>query len=164
MPTIKCCALGNAGDLETEKTRTYSYRFRKPNSDADKREYDKRYYLVNGEKRRAQSKRAYAQGRTFNQRNPEGRKDYLKKLWAKLRDKAINAYGSKCSCCGLADKRFLTFDHVYGGGRKHRKRVGGYGFLLWMEKQNYPPEIQLLCYNCNGAKRVFGNCPHKEMR
>ncbi|KKL46197.1 hypothetical protein LCGC14_2347970 [marine sediment metagenome] len=159
MPRLKCCALGNAGDLETEKTRTYSYRFREPNSNEEKRKYDKRYYLANREKKIATAKK-----NAWNKKYPDRRKAYSKKLWAKLRNQAIDAYGSKCACCGLTDSRFLTFDHVAGGGRDHRKRTGGFGFLLWMEKNNYPSEIQLLCYNCNGAKRVFGNCPHKEMR
>jgi len=34
---------------------------------------------------------------------------------------------------------------------------------LWLRKYNYPKGFQVLCHNCNMAKR-FGVCPHKEKK
>lgn len=81
--------------------------------------------------------------------------------WAKRREQALEKFGNKCVCCGITEKAFLTFDHIKGGGRQHRKRVGSYGFLLWLINEATTDEIQILCWNCNGAKRVLGYCPHQ---
>ena len=143
---------GSAENLNQQSPRSYTLRFKQPA--VRKQPY---------RDRRAYQAQRYSEGKTWNQVHREERSEYHKKLWTLLRDKAIEKYGSKCVCCGLAEKPFLTFDHVEGGGRQHRKRLGGFGFLLWMEKNNYPPEIQLLCYNCNGAKRAFGACPHQTL-
>ena len=57
----------------------------------------------------------------------------------------------ECACCGLADYRFLTVDHVDGDGSAHRSGV----------KKETPYRLQLLCWNCNMAKGTSGDCPHK---
>lgn len=71
----------------------------------------------------------------------------------------------KCACCGESEIRFLSIDHINGGGTKHRRQIGiggGATMYLWLKKNNYPKGFQVLCYNCNMAKGFYGICPHKE--
>lgn len=79
----------------------------------------------------------------------------------KIRRDAIEHYGGKCACCGEDRIVFLCIDHIDGGGNTHRRAVGGYGssFFAWLRRENYPSEFQVLCWNCNHARRM-GMCPH----
>ena len=73
----------------------------------------------------------------------------------------INHYGGKCKCCGETRIEFLTIDHIFGNGNKHRKKVGGGSvFYRWLIKNNLPVGYRVLCYNCNCAIGYFGYCPH----
>ena len=84
-----------------------------------------------------------------------------------LRDRVLAAYGHECECCGENRKEFLALDHVDGGGKKHRDSLGvsgGCGFHNWLEKNNYPPIIRILCHNCNCALGFYGYCPHEKER
>lgn len=83
----------------------------------------------------------------------------------RLRLEVIKVYGGKCACCGDSHWEFLEIDHKNGGGNAHRRALGvngGYQFYLWLRKQGFPSdEFQLLCSNCNQAKRRYGRCPHE---
>lgn len=70
-----------------------------------------------------------------------------------------------CGCCGENIVAFLTVDHIEGGGRRHRARIGEGGRMLarWLVVNNFPPGYQVLCMNCNFAKRK-GRCPHEAQR
>lgn len=79
------------------------------------------------------------------------------------RKKAIEHYGGKCACCGATLFEFLTIDHIDGHGNQHRREHGGdsaTNFYLWLEKNNYPDGFQVLCWNCNCSKGIYGFCPH----
>lgn len=82
---------------------------------------------------------------------------------AKLRKDVIQRYGGKCHCCEETEYRFLTIDHIDGGGTEHRKKVGqGYKFYLWLRNHSYPEGFQILCWNCNCARYYNGGvCPHQ---
>ncbi len=70
----------------------------------------------------------------------------------------------KCNCCGIKDFVFLSIDHVNGGGNKEKREnkiSGGTSFYYWLKKQGFPSGYQVLCRNCNEAKHVNGDCPHK---
>jgi hypothetical protein len=86
-----------------------------------------------------------------------------KRLNARLRDEALNAYGRKCKCCGESFAEFLSFDHVNGGGSRQRKtdRAMRSNIHRWLRDHNYPADFQLLCMNCNWAKGKYGRCPHQ---
>lgn len=71
----------------------------------------------------------------------------------------FEAYGNKCACCGENQKEFLTIDHVNGGGHVHRERVGT-NVYLDIIREGFPTTYQLLCFNCNCAKGIYGACPH----
>jgi hypothetical protein len=78
------------------------------------------------------------------------------------RDKVFEAYGGyHCVCCGESEPVFLEIDHINDDGAAHRRAIGGAGsFYNWLIKNNFPPGFQVLCANCNRAKR-FGVCPHQ---
>lgn len=89
----------------------------------------------------------------------------------RLRSKmeALNAYGGCfCNCCGEAEIKFLSLDHVNNDGYIHRKALFGknqFAMLKysWLRKNGYPTDyaLQVLCYNCNlGKKANKGICPH----
>jgi hypothetical protein len=86
------------------------------------------------------------------------------KVKSKIRQKALDAYGCTCQCCGEKGAKFLEFDHVYNDGAEHRRSMKALGITLyeWLKRENYPSTIQLLCTNCNVAKQRFGICPHQE--
>lgn len=98
--------------------------------------------------------------------------DYNRHLAARLRDEVMKHYGSKCACCGESSIEFLTLDHVNDDGATHRramnrgknKSFGGWRLYRWLKSHNYPNEIelQILCWNCNEAKRFYEVCPHQK--
>ena len=97
--------------------------------------------------------------------NPEASRQIAKGHKLRARIEALNHYGNgspKCICCGELDYRFLTIDHINGGApadRPHFKKYGG--LALWLRARGYPPGYQILCWNCNCAKGIYGICPHK---
>ena len=67
--------------------------------------------------------------------------------------KVFDHYGNKCICCGTKDLDVLSIDHINDDGYKHRKQVGsGATFYRWIIKNNFPPDLQILCWNCNIKK------------
>jgi len=83
----------------------------------------------------------------------------------RLRDEVIDAYGGVCKCCGETRKEFLTIDHIYGDGNKHRREMGFLSsdmFYRWLRQNNYPSGFQVLCFNCNCGKGTYGTCPHNK--
>lgn len=71
---------------------------------------------------------------------------------------------NECECCKVKELKFLAVDHVNNDGSKDRKKKGsGHPFYCWLIRNNFPnnPALQVLCFNCNWAKRYEGGCPHK---
>lgn len=78
---------------------------------------------------------------------------------AKARLEGIAAYGGRCVCCGESRVEFLTLEHKRGI-KNHEKR-GAEGWLQ-LKRDGFPKgDHEVLCYNCNCAKGVYGKCPHK---
>lgn len=90
--------------------------------------------------------------------------------------KVIEAYGSKCACCGETEPYFLCIDHVDNDGARHREEIGlgrstdgrrkvGSGSIMyaWLVKAGFPEGFQLLCANCNMAKQSLRYCPHTRL-
>jgi hypothetical protein len=72
----------------------------------------------------------------------------------------IQAYGGKCNCCDESRVEFLTVDHI--NGRTGEENDRSYNEMRRLERLGYPKDIaQVLCYNCNCAKSVYGQCPHR---
>lgn len=85
-----------------------------------------------------------------------------------LKRQAISHYSKgqmKCACCNESGLGFLTIDHENGGGNKHRKALGRAAsqFYRWLRTNGYPAGYQVLCFNCNIARGLFGVCPHKAL-
>ncbi len=82
-----------------------------------------------------------------------------------LRNQIMQHYGSKCICCGEIEKTFLAIDHINGGGNKHRKiinKLSARSYYQWIINQNFPDDLQILCYNCNMSKHLLGGtCAHE---
>lgn len=85
-----------------------------------------------------------------------------RRRYDQLRLEAFAHYGGAiCKCCGEKETRFLTLDHINGGGNKHRKEMTSYMYK-WIQKKGYPDGLQVLCWNCNlGRYYNDGICPHK---
>jgi hypothetical protein len=77
---------------------------------------------------------------------------YQRRTYARNKTLVFEHYGTSCSCCGSVD--LLQIDHIAGGGKAHRKEVGGGGspFYRWLVGQGFPAGYQTLCRPCNGSK------------
>ena len=101
--------------------------------------------------------------RRWRAKNPERARQLASETNQRLRDKVFDYYGRECSCCDEKEGKFLSIDHINGGGNKHRKEIGrrgGNNFYRWLKKNNFPDGFQVLCYNCNFSKGMYGSCPH----
>lgn len=66
--------------------------------------------------------------------------------------------GCKCVLCGCQELRFLTIDHINGGGSKHRRflrknRV----YQAVINDKNPKRWARVLCFNCNCSLVRFNN-------
>jgi len=80
-------------------------------------------------------------------------------VWYRNMNKAqrievLKHYGGKCARCGCDDPDVLCFDHINGGGARHRKEIKQPVFHRWLMRNNYPEGFQVLCHNCNLKKYV----------
>lgn len=125
--------------LHLKKRREYYHRRKTPQILA--------YNAMMERKRRAEHKEAYLE--------TERKRRYALKI------ETLKAYGGKCACCGEDIVEFLTIDHI-NGGAGGRNRLKTQAFYMSLKKLGFPKEdYQCLCYNCNCAKGVYGECPHK---
>ncbi len=86
-----------------------------------------------------------------------------KNQWQEIRQKFFDMYGHKCACCSEGFDIFLTLDHIDGQGYLDRQKGGTYGVYKKAISEHRPDLYQVLCYNCNCAKRTGLECPHKTM-
>ena len=71
-------------------------------------------------------------------------------IWTRI----LSNYGSECVMCGETDEVVLTVDHINDDGSS-RRRAGekkGLSFYRWIEDNDYPNDLQVLCRNCNWRK------------
>ena len=81
----------------------------------------------------------------------------------KQKEMVFDHYGRTCKCCGESNPVFLTIDHINGGGTQHVKNEVKGEIYPWIVRHGYPEGFQVLCYNCNCAKRDKKHCPHENM-
>jgi len=87
--------------------------------------------------------------------------DKLRKQRLEIRNLVFTHYGKICACCGYNLIEFLTIDHINNDGHLHRKTFGSFNYR-WIINNNYPDDLQTLCWNCNmGKAKNKGICPHK---
>lgn len=117
-----------------------------------------KWYLKNQEKMRQKRRERYE-----NQKQKRGglpSPEYLK-----AKDEVLRYYSSgsmKCGCCGIVGVHFLTIDHI--NGKRNGDGRSGYRLYRYLIKNNFPEGYQVLCWNCNGAKRTQIECPHETQR
>jgi len=81
-----------------------------------------------------------------------------------IKAQVIAGYGAKCNCpgCGVTEVAFLCLDHVIPCGGAGRGSSGCESAWRDALRRHFPPDYQLLCYNCNCAKAFYpGGCPHQ---
>lgn len=140
---------------DKEKRREH-YKKNKDEINRKRREYD-------SSKERKKIKAAqYKKWREKNKAKlHEYNRKYFKERDIKEKSLIFEHYGKKCECCGEDNPKFLTIDHINGGGTKHRKKIGN-KINRWLVKNNFPKGFQVLCFNCNWGKHINGGiCPHK---
>ena len=82
----------------------------------------------------------------------------------RLKRELLAGYGQRCACCGEEEERFLSLDHVNGGGAAHRRQIGS-APMVWLDaiKRGFPADYQILCFNCNLGRHLNGGiCPHQD--
>lgn len=97
--------------------------------------------------------------KTLTRKNPSA-------PYHKYRDKAkremLSLYSDgtmNCACCGFADIRALTFNHINGNGRVEFEKNGPNSIALY--RLGYKrDDINVLCMNCNKSLGHYGKCPH----
>ena len=92
----------------------------------------------------------------------------------RLMDEFFLRFGEECLCCGELEPIFLTLDHIQNDGAKKKRELSGNPssstahrsvstrqIVQDLKSRGWPrEEIQVLCMNCNLAKRRIGFCPH----
>lgn len=113
-------------------------------STIDRNEYMRQYRLQNLETEIMRSRLQYRK---------------LKVLVIKHYSKGKN----RCACCNEKGIEFLTIDHIVAKrGRKEADACGS-GLYARLRSQGFPEGFQVLCFNCNCAKRTFDVCPHQRV-
>jgi 5-methylcytosine-specific restriction endonuclease McrA len=117
------------------------------------------------EQRSADPDAARSDARRYYAANPGKKLAAVKRCRDRLRVQVIEHYGGQCACCGEDDLRFLTIEHRAGVPESHRDAAGrrktGYGLLVQIVREGFPASIEVLCFNCNQAKGIYGECPHR---
>lgn len=82
------------------------------------------------------------------------------RLHRKQNKEKVLGYYSKfltpmCAICMFDDIRALSLDHVDNTGAEHRRKIGRSSnrLYVWIIKNNYPSNFQVLCFNCQMIKR-----------
>ena len=94
----------------------------------------------------------------------ESNRVVARRFWKRLKEQVFDSYGGRfCRCCGEKEMKFLTIDHINGGGCRHLKELARSGTTLynWLKKNKFPDGFRVLCFNCNSGRKL-GPCPHEE--
>ena len=113
------------------------------------------------ERRAADRQRFRDEHRAWRDANRDRVRESARKHAARLRDEVLTAYGNACACCGERTREFLTLDHIEGGGTAHRKATWGKVYNE-VKREGFPSGYRILCWNCNWAYRLSGDCPHRQ--
>lgn len=94
-------------------------------------------------------------------------KAYQRRYRDELKLKVLTHYSNgklECANCGIPVYSVLTLDHIDNTGADHKRRLshGGKASSSKIYKDvidnNYPPNYQVLCFNCNFHKEFMRRC------
>lgn len=108
-----------------------------------------------------EKRKASALARYYANQQREQKRSRESARAARLR--VLAHYGGRCVCCGETEPTFLAIDHINDDGHLLARGERGGRFLYWIIRNDFPNTLQLLCHNCNFAKRL-GTCPHQAQR
>ncbi len=172
--------------FNARKNETRKIRMQNPDS-LERRRKSAREYMrrelakLTPEQRRDRSLCEIARKRAWREAHPEARKAEAREVYRRnsphyrekrkaygqrLKADVMSAYGGRCKCCGEDELVFLSIDHINGDGATHRRKElkeSGMSFYVWLKSKGYPEGFQVLCMNCNTAKRTGGECPHRKI-
>ena len=121
------------------------------------------YHFKNREiinKRRAEKRRE--RGEAVSEYRPRPRGETA--LYC-TKQEVIQKYGGYCVCCFESHFVLLTIDHINNDGhtfKNGKTRMKGIQLYKYLKKENFPLNVQVLCFNCNiGKYNNGGICPHK---
>ncbi len=136
---------------------------RKPLPGCTEPKHQQRYETkreLNNQYRRQRRSDARSTGTVYRggRGNPDRKAQRERERHQQIREVLFERLGVHvCSECGFPDKRALHFDHVNGGGRRHRKSLPSgsayYRALMNMSLDELRAAFQVLCANCNAIKR-----------
>lgn len=91
---------------------------------------------------------------------------YQRQYAKKVKEEMFKLLGSICVCCGETNRKFLTLDHIKGGGHKQRRAIGVYQSYFIARKLGWSKEVyQILCWNCNCGRAYNKSiCPHLDQK
>ena len=134
----------------------------------NKRVWHRNNIEINRQKRRklywSDPEEARDKARQWREGNPEKHRAMCSSSREKLKLQIMQVYGrGHCACCGESQIEFLTIDHVNNDGANRRRALFGKSFYQWLKRNGFPAnlDLQVLCYNCNCAKKATGKCPHE---
>ena len=65
-----------------------------------------------------------------------------------------------CNCKGCSESylELLSIDHM----KKRTKKddLSGESLYKYLKENDFPDGYQILCFNCNFGKGLYGECPH----
>jgi len=134
-------------DRETELAKRREY-YHKNKERIRKRWHE--YRLLNRDKINAQKKVYYNNSK---QLHFERAKDYQRRLRREVL--AHYSHNLICQLCGKEGIEFLTMDHI--NGRKQGEKLKAGRLYGWLKKNKYPLGFQVLCWNCNAVKYIYGD-------
>ena len=95
----------------------------------------------------------------WKEKNRKHKRAYSKRI----RELILQRYGSRCTCCGETEVKFLTIDHVERDGAEHRRKVAKNLYYKSIALDVDVKRYRILCFNCNcGREKNGGICPHEE--
>lgn len=119
---------------------------------------------VQREWRQSHREETNAEVRSYYWKDPDKVRARQKRYRQAEKREVVSRYGGLCACCGENELVFLTIDHIYGDGKEHRSTDRSATLLYrWLKKNGYPDGFQVLCWNCNTAKRRLSACPHESL-
>lgn len=120
------------------------------------------FYIRNGNLRK-ECKACIIKRNLINRnKNPDVYRAQRRRRYHEIKQEIFQAYGNRCVCCGDETIKFLSIDHIQGGGNQHRASLPGGERQLFIDivRAGFPEEYQLLCHNCNHGKFLNGGkCP-----